>query len=113
MIKYHYSILEDIKAYLRVVWYWRWLRKERIQLLWPRPFKIPKIDYQCDKDITCYWVSGGVWGSYKLPDKIYVCPRGDTERIIKHEIAHLEHEHEVQGMTHSEKEEYIEMNDRR
>jgi predicted SprT family Zn-dependent metalloprotease len=46
-----------------------------------------------------------------VANEIRICPRGATqeeiEHTIHHEITHLHHEHEVQGMTHKEKEEYI------
>ncbi|MFA6396848.1 MAG: hypothetical protein WCW84_12860 [Sulfurimonas sp.] len=97
--------------------HWRELKKFNVPVYYPNPWETlklifirPKIDYQCDKDITCYWKSAGTGGSYFPPDEIYVCPREKSytvEEIVKHEIIHLEHEHEVQGMTHEEKEAYV------
>lgn len=25
-------------------------------------------------DITCYWISAGTWGSFMVPNKIFICP---------------------------------------
>jgi hypothetical protein len=118
MITYKYNLLKDLQIQLEVLLHWRELKKFNVPVYYPNPWETlklifirPKIDYQCDKDITCYWKSAGTGGSYFPPDEIYVCPREKSytvEEIVKHEIIHLEHEHEVQNMTHEEKEAYIE-----
>ncbi|HBE89958.1 MAG: hypothetical protein A3E37_05390 [Candidatus Andersenbacteria bacterium RIFCSPHIGHO2_12_FULL_46_9] len=117
MIKYRYNLIKDLKNHIDVLMSLRELKKLPVTIHYPNPWETlklifirPKIDYQCDKDITCYWKSAGTGGSYFPPDEIYVCPRETSytvEEIVKHEIIHLEHEHEVQGMTHEEKEAYI------
>jgi hypothetical protein len=104
MIKYRYSLYTDLKAHLDMWRSLRWLKENNIHILYPNPwetlkliFKQPKIDYQSDKNVTCYWVSAGNWGSYELPNEIWICPREINNKriieIIKHEIIHLEHEH--------------------
>ena len=124
MIKYHYNLIEDIKAQLDMLRDIRGHKKRGLVLFYPNPwetlkialkwtlFKRPVIKYQCEKNINCYFVSGGVWGSYfPSTNKIHICPRKAAheflEDIIKHEIAHLEYDKDVQGMSHQEKEEYI------
>jgi hypothetical protein len=120
MIKYHYNFLIDLKQQLQC-WHERqWLKEHNIVVfpfnLWETIklfFKRPQIDLPRNEDIDCYWVSGGNWGSYDLPNKIYICPRQITSKrikeIIKHEITHLKCEEIVQqkNMTHTEKEAYV------
>lgn len=123
MIKYHYNIIEDIKAHYDFFLSYRWLKEHNIQIIYPNPlntFKVafnwwalksPKINFQCDKEIHCYWVSAGNGGCYWPPDKIWVCPVNNDaiERTIKHEITHILYEEEVQvrKLSHEEKEQYI------
>lgn len=119
MITYKYSLIEDIKSHFSILSDFKLLKENKIVIFYFNPietiklwFKRPIVSYQADKDITCYWVSGGTWGSYYLPNKIHICPRKASKKfiknVIKHEITHLEHEHEVRGMSHQEKEAHIE-----
>ncbi|MDP3997765.1 MAG: hypothetical protein Q8P73_04675 [bacterium] len=101
----------------------RWHKQQKLAIFWPNPWqtikiafnwlvlKQPAIKHQFPEDIDCYWISGGVWGSYYLPNKIYICPRKATpqflEQVIEHEITHLKYENEVKNMTHQEKEAHI------
>lgn len=120
-MKYRYSLYEDLKIFLHTrrsmdffaregIYVIPWTLKRYIKFLWNFfTYERPDIDV----DMTCYFVSCGTWGAYELPDKVYVCPI-DIEylditmrELIMHEIAHIKHEDAVQGMTHKEKEEYI------
>lgn len=118
MIKYHYNLYEDIK---RQLYDWRdrqWIKDQKVVYFYPNPLRalkillnLPKTNYQTQEDIDCYWGTGGTWGGYEPPDKIYICPDKlsmPLEEIIRHEITHLKYEKDVQGMTHQEKEAYIE-----
>jgi len=117
MIRYKYNLIVDIQKQVEALRIRRWLRENNVTYIPPNPWETlklicnrPKIDYQCEDDIDCYWISGGNGGSYYLPNRITVCPREKShtvEEIIKHEITHLKHESEVQDMTHQEKEAYI------
>ena len=100
----------------------KWLKKNKIVIIYPNPLKTikvafnwwilkrPKIYVQCDKDVHCYWISAGNWGSYWPPNKIRVCPikTPHLERTVKHEITHILYNDDVQDMTHEQKEAYIE-----
>lgn len=84
----------------------RWLSN------WLKVTKLPTIE--CKPDVVCYWRSFGTWGMYHPDDfSISVCPYkienapGGLKGVIKHEIAHLLHP-EANGMSHVEKEKYIE-----
>lgn len=64
------------------------------------------------KNITCYWLSSGTWGTYYEDENaIGICPwkieKEGLANVIIHEIVHLEHP-EAENMTHKKKEEYIE-----
>ena len=117
MIKYRYDLYKDIQRQLYCWQDRRWIKDQNIVYFAPNLFRaikiwlnLPKPTYQCEDEITCYWVTGGTWGGYQLPNEIYVCPYlspYDVEDIIKHEITHLKHESEVQDMTYQEKENYI------
>lgn len=122
MITYHYSIIEDLKAHWSFLRSWKWLRKNNIVIIYPNPLNVlrvafgwwflkrPRVEFRCDKDIHCYWVSAGNWGSYLPPNKIWICPirHRDIERTVKHEVTHIIYEDDVKVMSHLEKEAYIE-----
>ncbi len=94
-----------------------WLEEKKIVAFKPCIFKMikfwfnlptgPKIE--TDFPVTCYWLSSGTWGSYTPPDKIFICTRGlkNIEEVIQHEITHLKYNMDVRGMSHEEKEKYI------
>ena len=120
MIKYHYNLLEDIKRQ----WYcWedrKWIKEHNIVYFYPNPLRAIVILYrlltrsftcQVDEDVDCYWVTGGNWGGYEEPNKIFICPVKRSpefiKNVIRHEIIHLKCEPDVQGMTHEEKEAYV------
>ena len=118
MITYHYNLWEDFKAQALAMRELAWLKEHRIKVFYFNPWetiklivKQPKIYVDCREDVKCYWVSGGTWGSYYPPDKIKICPRQASipflEDAIRHEITHIKQEPFVQGMTHEEKETYI------
>lgn len=122
MIKYHYNLIEDIKTHVGIWRDMKWLKENKIVIIRPSVFKTisvafnwwvlkrPKVRFQCEKNIHCYWVSAGNWGSYYPPDKIHICPIKipDLERTVQHEITHIIYNEDVQGMTHEQKEAYIE-----
>lgn len=122
VIKYHYNLIEDIKAHIYMWRNMKWLKENKIIIIYPSPLKTlkvalnwwilkhPKVKFQCKKDIHCYWVSAGTWGSYWPPDKIWICPikNPHLERTVKHEITHIIYDQDVQSMTHKQKEVYIE-----
>lgn len=115
MIKYHYNLLEDIKRQ----WYcWeerKWIKDQGVVYFYPNPWRtikillnLPKPSYQSNENIECYWATGGTWGGYQEPNKIFICPtHEDIESVIKHEITHLKCDKDVQGMTHEDKEAYV------
>lgn len=121
MIQYHYSVIEDCKAHYEFIRNFRWLKNNNIEIIYPNPFntlrvafswwalKRPKVSFQCDRNIHCYWVSAGNGGSYWPPDKIWVCPIRNNmlDRTVKHEVTHILYDQDVQGMTHEEKEAYV------
>lgn len=116
-IKYKYSLKWDLIWMYRNMKNMRWLTEKRIVVFKPSIFKMVKLWFnmpvgpkiETELLVTCYWLSSGTWGSYIPPDKIFICPRGlkDVVRVINHEISHLKHDEEVQGMSHEEKENYI------
>ena len=126
MITYKYSIREDIKMYKHDKKITDFLEKEDIWVVefgvikylkflytyYTGGFCLPQIDTPFD--ITCYMMSRGTWGSYQLPNTIQICPlemenlNMSMEELLEHEITHLLHEKDVQGMTHKEKEDFIE-----
>jgi len=75
MIKYHYNFFVDIKTQIEILRELKWLKENNVVFFYSSPweilkliFKRPKINYQCEENITCYWVSGGNWGSYYPPN---------------------------------------------
>ena len=117
MIKYKYNLIVDIQRQIEALHLRRWFKENNVTYIPPNLwetlkliFNRPKVDYQCEENITCYWISGGNGGSYHPPDIITVCPRQKSytaEEILKHEIAHLKYHKDVQGMTQKDKEAYI------
>jgi len=119
MIIYKYSLKEDLRWSFRTIKNLKWLKKHNLKIFYPNLFRMillwfkkPKINFQTTKDITCYWIHAGTWGSYTPPNKIFICPwkiaqAGGLQRVIEHEITHLEYEPSVKGMTHEEKEKFI------
>ena len=120
MIKYKYNFFIDLKWGWRTIKNYRWLKSKNLKIFLPNPFKMayliikkpkcPKINIK--KNIICYWLSSGTWGAYTPPNKIFICPWkihkiGGFEKIIKHEITHLQYEQDVKNMNHEEKEQYI------
>ena len=118
-VKFKYSLIEDIKVAIEIYSKRKWLKENEIIIFKPsilRFFKIiftvPKISFESDIPVICYWVSNGSWGSYEYPDKIMIMPFDLPEdmslkELIKHEITHLKHP-ESEKMEHTEKEKYIE-----
>lgn len=94
-----------------------WLKKNKLIFFMPTPKRFYNIrknipilkEINTDKKITCYWVSTGTWGAYKLPNKIYICPWENYNiiSVIKHELAHLKYGRRVEGMSYDEKESFI------
>lgn len=62
---------------------------------------------------TCYFVSCGTWGAYREPNTIFFCPidkelmEMTQDDLIYHEMKHIKYSEHVKGMTHKEKEKYI------
>ena len=118
-VKFKYSLIKDIKTYFEISNQKEWLKEEQIitfNLSFIRFLKIifnrPKIFFETDIPITCYWVTNGTWGAYEHPNKIIVMPFDLPEdmslyELIEHEIAHLKYP-EADNFNHKEKEEYIE-----
>lgn len=119
MIQYKYNLINDINHAFNTIRNFKWFKKQGLVFFWPTPFRMirlilnrPKVsEIDIKEEIVCYWVSSGTWGSYSLPNQIYICPWQLTEdkiaEIILHEIKHLYNEDKVRGMTHEEKEKFI------
>ncbi|OGY84909.1 MAG: hypothetical protein A3F54_04150 [Candidatus Kerfeldbacteria bacterium RIFCSPHIGHO2_12_FULL_48_17] len=117
MITYQYSPTKDVTAAWQTLKNWHWLRKNRMIFFLPTPvrffrlfFRQPRpLQITCKENIQLFWVSSGTWGSYELPNSIFICPWGikDMKSVITHEIAHLKHEDNAGGLSHEDKEKYI------
>lgn len=66
-------------------------------------------DIDTDLQITCFWKSCGTWGSYRPPNKIFICPWEipDLKQTIEHEIAHLKYFNQTKKMNYNQREKYI------
>ncbi|MEK7630907.1 MAG: hypothetical protein AAB417_02675 [Patescibacteria group bacterium] len=119
MITYHYSLWEDIKMAIQTFGRFFWLKKHRLIFFMPtlkrfreiRSFQ-KNIFIDISDDIQCYWVSSGTWGSYKAPNKIYICPweieqAGGINSVINHEIKHLQLFDKTKHMSYEEREKII------
>jgi len=116
-IKYKYSLSWDIIWAYRTIKNSQWLKNKKIIVFRPNIWEMVKLWFKKpvgpilinDFPVTCYWCSSGSWGSYSPPDKIFICPRNlkDIEKVILHEITHLKYNKDAIGMSHEEKEEYI------
>lgn len=118
-VKFKYSIIKDIQTFFEISKEKKWLREHDIKVFKPsflRFLKIifarPKIKFESDIPVTCYFVSNGSWGSYESPDKIIIMPFDlpdymSLHELIEHEIEHLKHP-EADEMDHEDKEQYIE-----
>jgi len=96
-----------------------WLKQKKLVFFMPSLFRFfnlllkkprgPAIEV--DFDVTCYWISSGTWGSYRPPNKIFICPYKipNLKKVIRHEISHLKHNDTVLKlkMNHEDKERYI------
>lgn len=97
----------------------KWLQKKglvffmpsilRMIKLWFNLPKGPEIETESKKNITCYWISSGTWGAYRPPNKIFICPEKipNINKVIIHELTHLQYEKEVCNLSHEDKEKYI------
>lgn len=119
-LAYRYSLKWDL------VWAFRtnrnagWLKSKKLVVFNPSLFQMIKLWFKkpigpeigTEFPVVCYWISSGTWGSYTPPNKIFICPRGlkNIEKVIRHELAHIKYNDEVQKMTYEDKERYI--NDR-
>lgn len=119
-LRYRYSLLVDLRNSWQT---WRergWLKEHNLAYTMPSLYATWKLfrkqpmgtPIETDRPITCFWVSSGTWGSYKVPDCIYVCPwyieqGGGLERVIHHELLHLKHYDDTKGMDHATKEYFI------
>jgi hypothetical protein len=70
MITYRYSLIKDTHSHVQILRELRWLKEHRIKLHYPNLratlsiiFNRPTAEYQCEEDITCYWVTAGNFGS--------------------------------------------------
>jgi hypothetical protein len=117
MINYKYNLYKDLKwAYLTIKNY-KWLKEKELKFFFPNPFRMiylwckkpvgPHINI--NKNINCYWISSGTWGAFTPPNEIFICPWEipNLEKVILHEIAHLEFEQNTKNMSYEEKEKFI------
>ncbi len=119
MITYKYSLKEDLRWAYRTVKNRKWLEEKNLKYFFPNIFRMivlwfrkPNINFQSDQDVYCYWVHANTWGAYTPPNKIFICPwhideAGGFERVIKHEIKHLELFDKIRDMSHEDKEKFI------
>jgi hypothetical protein len=119
-IEYKYSFLVDIRNAWQTLRERRWLEENNLaygmpscKTMW-RLFRNRPVgvSIKANRPVTCYWVSSGTWGSYEFPDRIYICPwhiekAGGLERVMRHELLHLEHFNETVGMDYLARELYI------
>jgi hypothetical protein len=94
-----------------------WLKEKGLVFFMPSIFRMIKLwfhrpigpEIQSDFVVTCFWISSGTWGGYRPPDKIFICPHKipNLEKVIRHEITHLQHDKDVLGLEHEQKEDYI------
>ena len=120
MITFSYSLLWDIKWSIRNNKNKVFLNSIKVVVF---PFKINNIftvykalksakRYNFSKDIKVYFLTSGTTGAYTYPNKIFICPVeihkfGGLERVLSHELAHLELGSEVEKLTHQEKEKRV------
>lgn len=69
-------------------------------------------DIFSDKEYIVYLSKFGAFGSYKLPNKVYINIQRDRDEIVKtilHEVVHLQVEKEVmkKGLDHQQKEKLV------
>lgn len=125
MITYKYNPIIDFKIFLHNKRSEKFLNSEKIYIIkWSlfkyirfifsyifKKFNLPKVEVE--NDAVCYLVSSGTWGSYELPNKVFICPLElenlgmSLNELIMHEIKHLKYERKVKNMTHEEKEKFI------
>jgi hypothetical protein len=116
-VTYTYNIFYDIEWMIHTVRNKKWLQEKNLVFFMPSFsrmirlwFHRPQGPYiETTHKITCYFISSGTWGSYRPPNKIFICPHHipDLKKVIQHEITHLEHEKDVSLLTHEDKERYI------
>ncbi len=116
-IKYKYNIYYDIEWMLNTLRNKKWLKEKELIFFKPSIFRLLKLwfnrpkgpDIDVEFNVTCYWISSGTWGAYRPPNKIFICPHKipNLAKVIRHEITHLKYNHDVYGMKHDDKEEYI------
>lgn len=116
-ITYTYNIFYDIEWMIHTIRNRKWLQEKNLVFFMPSLSRMIRLwfkrpqgpDIETDHKITCYFISSGTWGSYRPPNKIFICPYRipNLKKVIQHEITHLEHEKDVLSMNHEEKEEYI------
>lgn len=123
-LKFKYSPLIDLRWSLRTLLNGRSLERKglavfrpsfsRMLSLWSR--RPEAIDVEVEWPITCYWVSAGTWGAFIPPDRILLCPwkkaggaysAEELRRVIRHELFHLYYYDETKGMSHADREAYV------
>lgn len=125
MVTFRYNPYYDIVWFFRNYKNRKWLKENKIYY---SPFTFHQFVYNIfhkktiktkefilnthEKEIICYWISSGTWGSYSYPDKIFICPKdinkaGGLQRVIQHEITHLKYFSETENLKHAEKEDFI------
>jgi hypothetical protein len=125
MLRYKYNLNWDLQNAKWTLSELKWLNENRIVVFYPNFFRwlwllfwimiSKKPSIVVTKDITCYWVSSGTWGSYHpdlnaisiCPWKVKDSPGGNLESLIIHEIVHLEHP-ELSNLSFEEREKKIE-----
>jgi len=129
MLVFKYNLINDFLIIFKTIKDIKFLNKYRIfyNLLVSNKYK--KVDYQklcsyiitefekypdiiCGNKYTVYLSKFGAYGSYALPNKIYINIQRENKEIfstVVHEIVHLQLEEHVikNGLTHEEKEKLV------
>lgn len=120
-LEFKYSFFVDLRIALQTLRELSWLKKNNLAYVMPsfrtmwqlyrhQPIGLP---IKTEIPTTCYWVSSGTWGSYELPNRIYICPwyierGGGMERVIRHELLHLDCHERTLNMDYDSKEAVVE-----
>jgi hypothetical protein len=117
MITFNYSLIWDIRWFIRNIRNKNFLKKIKVVVF---PFRLKNYiivfrnlltlkNIKYKRNITVYFLTSGTTGAYSYPDKIFICPLniekfGGLKRVLSHELAHLELGEIMETLSHEEKE---------